>query len=117
MKKNLAYKISLVMSYFKLFYTYNLIAYLPIFCHYCSCFLAVSQATLDGHLKTACDMTEVGETANRVENLIQEANDFEKLCNCDLDTASSVVEDGKYLKLPAYKDSTVEHRVFQITEF
>ncbi|XP_026320242.1 guanine nucleotide exchange factor DBS-like isoform X3 [Hyposmocoma kahamanoa] len=55
------------------------------------------QATLDGHLKTACDMTEVGETAIRVENLIQEANDFEKLCNCDLNTASSVVEDGEKL--------------------
>lgn len=55
----------------------------------------ILQATLDNHLKTACDMTEVGETASRVENLIQEANDFEILCNCDLDTASSVVEDGR----------------------
>ncbi|KAJ0182717.1 hypothetical protein K1T71_002086 [Dendrolimus kikuchii] len=55
------------------------------------------QAALDGHLKTACDMTEVGETANRVDNLIQEANDFEKLCNCDLETASSVIEDGENL--------------------
>ncbi|KPJ09389.1 Guanine nucleotide exchange factor DBS [Papilio machaon] len=49
------------------------------------------QATLDNHLKTACDMTEVGETASRVESLIQEANDFEKLCNCDLDTASQLL--------------------------
>lgn len=43
-------------------------------------------------------MTEVGETASIVDNLIQDANDFEKLCNCDLDTASSVIEDGRYLK-------------------
>ncbi|XP_013149470.1 PREDICTED: guanine nucleotide exchange factor DBS-like isoform X3 [Papilio polytes] len=65
------------------------------------------QATLDNHLKTACDMTEVGETANRVENLIQEANDFEKLCNCDLDTASTVIDDGETLM----KDplSSVDH--------
>lgn len=56
--------------------------------------IIVCQATLDGHLKTACDMTEVGETASRVESLLEEANDFEKLCNCDLDTASSVIDDG-----------------------
>ncbi|KAG7310761.1 hypothetical protein JYU34_003572 [Plutella xylostella] len=55
------------------------------------------QATLDSHLKTACDMTEVGETAGRVENLIKEANDFEKLCECDLGTASGVIEDGEKL--------------------
>lgn len=40
-------------------------------------------------------MTEVGETAIRVDSLIQDATDFEKLCNCDLDTASSVIDDGK----------------------
>lgn len=40
-------------------------------------------------------MTEVGETASRVESLIQDANDFEKLCNCDLETAASVIDDGK----------------------
>ncbi|XP_035444630.1 guanine nucleotide exchange factor DBS isoform X2 [Spodoptera frugiperda] len=55
------------------------------------------QATLDNHLKAACDMTEVGETANRVDSLLQEAGDFEKLCNCDLDTATSVIDDGEKL--------------------
>ncbi|CAG9796804.1 unnamed protein product [Diatraea saccharalis] len=65
------------------------------------------QATLDGHLKTACDMTEVGETANRVDSLIQEAVDFEKLCNCDLDTASSVIDDGE--KLMQDPLSSVDH--------
>ncbi|XP_072946179.1 guanine nucleotide exchange factor DBS-like isoform X2 [Epargyreus clarus] len=65
------------------------------------------QASLDGHLKTACDMTEVGETASRVESLILEANDFEKLCNFDLDTASSVIDDGeKLMKDPL---SSVDH--------
>ncbi|GBP44619.1 Probable guanine nucleotide exchange factor MCF2L2 [Eumeta japonica] len=39
-------------------------------------------------------MTEVGETASRVESLIREAVDFEKLCNCDLDTAQKVIDDG-----------------------
>lgn len=41
-------------------------------------------------------MTEVGETANRVDNLLQEAGDFEKLCNCDLETASTVIDDGTF---------------------
>ncbi|XP_053614201.1 guanine nucleotide exchange factor DBS-like isoform X2 [Plodia interpunctella] len=65
------------------------------------------QATLDGHLKTACDMTEVGETANRVENLIQEATDFEKLCTCDLETANAVIDDGE--KLMQDPLSSVDH--------
>lgn len=43
-------------------------------------------------------MTEVGETAIRVDSLLQEAGDFEKLCNCDLDTATSVIDDGNILK-------------------
>lgn len=54
------------------------------------------QAALDNHLKMACDMTEVGETASRVDSLLQEAGDFEKLCNCDLETAASVIDDGMY---------------------
>ncbi|CAH0724629.1 unnamed protein product, partial [Brenthis ino] len=65
------------------------------------------QATLDSHLKTACDMTEVGETANRVDSLIQEANEFEKLCNCDLDSASTVIEEGE--KLMSDPLSSVDH--------
>ncbi|XP_012551107.1 guanine nucleotide exchange factor DBS isoform X2 [Bombyx mori] len=65
------------------------------------------QATLDHHLKAACDMTEVGETASRVESLIQEAHNFEKLCNCDLDTASSVIDDGD--KLMQDPLSSVDH--------
>ncbi|CAB3240276.1 unnamed protein product [Arctia plantaginis] len=65
------------------------------------------QAALDNHLKMACDMTEVGETASRVDSLLQEAGDFEKLCNCDLETATSVIEDGETLM----KDplSSVDH--------
>ncbi|KAJ2947678.1 hypothetical protein O0L34_g9443 [Tuta absoluta] len=65
------------------------------------------QATLDNHLKTACGMTEVGETASRVDSLIQEAGDFEQLCNCDLNTASSVIEDGE--KLMQDPLSSVDH--------
>ncbi|XP_073957890.1 guanine nucleotide exchange factor DBS-like isoform X3 [Choristoneura fumiferana] len=65
------------------------------------------QATLDNHLKAACDMTEVGETASRVESLIQDANDFEKLCNCDLETAASVIDDGEKLMLDPL--SSVDH--------
>ncbi|XP_061385704.1 guanine nucleotide exchange factor DBS-like isoform X1 [Danaus plexippus] len=65
------------------------------------------QAALDGHLKTACDMTEVGETANRVQTLLQEAIEFEKQCNNDLDAASLVIDEGEVLM----KDplSSVDH--------
>ncbi|XP_050674224.1 guanine nucleotide exchange factor DBS-like isoform X3 [Leptidea sinapis] len=65
------------------------------------------QATLDNHLKTACDMTEVGETANRVDDLIEEANNFEKMCNCDLDAATVVIEEGE--KLMQDPLSSVDH--------
>ncbi|XP_038207584.1 guanine nucleotide exchange factor DBS-like isoform X7 [Zerene cesonia] len=65
------------------------------------------QATLDTHLKTACDMTEVGETANRVDGLLEEASEFEKLCNCDLDAASLVIDEGE--KLMQDPLSSVDH--------
>ncbi|OWR44308.1 Guanine nucleotide exchange factor DBS, partial [Danaus plexippus plexippus] len=52
-------------------------------------------------------MTEVGETANRVQTLLQEAIEFEKQCNNDLDAASLVIDEGEVLM----KDplSSVDH--------
>lgn len=55
------------------------------------------QAILDGHLKDACDMTEVGETAVRVDTLIKETNLFEKTCKDDLNKAETIIEAGTEL--------------------
>ncbi|CAK1544492.1 unnamed protein product [Leptosia nina] len=52
-------------------------------------------------------MTEVGETANRVDGLIQEVTDFQKLCTCDLDAASCVIVEGE--KLMQDPLSSVDH--------
>lgn len=38
------------------------------------------QATLDQHLKTAEDMTEVGETQARVEQLLHDTSTFQRIC-------------------------------------
>jgi hypothetical protein len=38
------------------------------------------QGNFDSHLKTVCEMTEVGETVARVDTLIKEAAAFQKLC-------------------------------------
>lgn len=38
------------------------------------------QSNFDCHLKTVCEMTEVGETVARVDTLIREGTAFQKLC-------------------------------------
>lgn len=38
------------------------------------------QTTLDRHLKTVSELTEVGETVDRVDTLIKELVVFQKLC-------------------------------------
>jgi len=38
------------------------------------------QATLDQHLKTAEEMTEVGETQARVEQLLHDTSAFQRIC-------------------------------------
>lgn len=50
-------------------------------------------------MKTACDMTEVGETASRVDALIKEINAFEKICLSDVSHAEEIVQAGKALNL------------------
>lgn len=46
-------------------------------------------------MKTACDMTEVGETAGRVDTLIKEINAFEKICMSDVERAEEIVQVGE----------------------
>lgn len=42
-------------------------------------------------------MTEIGETANRVDVLIKETTSFQKLCAVDIDRAEEVIASGQLL--------------------
>ncbi|XP_023310608.1 guanine nucleotide exchange factor DBS isoform X2 [Anoplophora glabripennis] len=55
------------------------------------------QVNFDSYLKTVSEMTEVGETVNRVDTLIKETNTFQKLCNVDIERAEEVISSGQHL--------------------
>ncbi|XP_011866012.1 PREDICTED: guanine nucleotide exchange factor DBS-like isoform X1 [Vollenhovia emeryi] len=55
------------------------------------------QATLDQHLKTAEEMTEVGETQARVEQLLHDTTAFQRICRGDIDRAEEVISAGQQL--------------------
>ncbi|XP_057332902.1 guanine nucleotide exchange factor DBS-like isoform X3 [Microplitis mediator] len=55
------------------------------------------QASLDQHLKTVDDMTEVGETQVRVDQLIRDTSTFQRICRGDIDRAEEVIAAGQQL--------------------
>lgn len=55
------------------------------------------QINFDSHLRIVSEMTEVGETVNRVDQLIKETSTFEKLCLVDIERAEEVVSTGNHL--------------------
>jgi hypothetical protein len=55
------------------------------------------QSNFDSHLKTVCEMTEVGETVARVDMLIKEASAFQKLCMHDIERAEELISTGQQL--------------------
>ncbi|XP_034943713.1 guanine nucleotide exchange factor DBS-like isoform X2 [Chelonus insularis] len=55
------------------------------------------QTILDQHLKTTDDMTEVGETQVRVEQLIRDTAAFQRICKGDIDRAEEVIAAGQQL--------------------
>ncbi|XP_015181196.1 PREDICTED: guanine nucleotide exchange factor DBS-like isoform X2 [Polistes dominula] len=55
------------------------------------------QATLDQHLKTVEEMTEVGETQARVEQLLCDTSAFQRICRGDIDRAEEVISAGQQL--------------------
>ncbi|KAK0078018.1 hypothetical protein PV325_003154 [Microctonus aethiopoides] len=55
------------------------------------------QATLDLHLKTVDDMTEVGETQIRVDQLVRDTTSFQRICRGDIDRAEEVIAAGQQL--------------------
>lgn len=55
------------------------------------------QVNFDLALKTASDMTELGETVARVDTLIKETTVFEKICQTDIQRAEEAVSSGHML--------------------
>lgn len=55
------------------------------------------QGNFDSHLKTICEMTEIGETVARVEILLNEARSFQKMCMMDIERAEELITTGQQL--------------------
>lgn len=49
------------------------------------------------HLKTVSEMTEIGETVHRVDTLIHEMEQFQKLCLVDVERVEEVIASGQLL--------------------
>lgn len=54
-----------------------------------------SQINFDAHLKAVSEMTEIGETVERVDALIWETKTFQTLCDTDMERAEDVVATGE----------------------
>lgn len=57
--------------------------------------LNLIQINFDSHLKVVSEMTEIGETVERVDALLKETKRFQKLCDVDIERAEEVVEIGE----------------------
>ncbi|XP_014215398.1 guanine nucleotide exchange factor DBS-like isoform X2 [Copidosoma floridanum] len=55
------------------------------------------QASLDQHLKTLDEMTEVGETVTRVDQLLRDTSAFQRICRGDIERAEEVITAGQRL--------------------
>ncbi|XP_062552792.1 guanine nucleotide exchange factor DBS isoform X3 [Armigeres subalbatus] len=55
------------------------------------------QANFDRHLKTVTDMTEIGETVDRMDQLIKETKEFQLGCAVDVERADQVIATGQRL--------------------
>ncbi|XP_058124508.1 guanine nucleotide exchange factor DBS [Anopheles ziemanni] len=55
------------------------------------------QANFDRHLKTVSDMTEIGETVARMDQLLLETKEYQHLCSVDVDRAGQVIATGQRL--------------------
>ncbi|XP_011505460.1 PREDICTED: guanine nucleotide exchange factor DBS-like [Ceratosolen solmsi marchali] len=55
------------------------------------------QASLNQHLKTIEEMTEVGETQAKINQLLRETSAFQMICRSDIDRAEEVVISGEQL--------------------
>ena len=55
------------------------------------------QSKFDGHLKILNEMTEIGDSVNRMDQLIDELRSFEESCQDDLQRAEEVISKGKVI--------------------
>uniref|UniRef100_A0A182NHA5 CRAL-TRIO domain-containing protein n=1 Tax=Anopheles dirus TaxID=7168 RepID=A0A182NHA5_9DIPT len=55
------------------------------------------QNNFDRHLKTVSDMTEIGETVTRMDQLLQDTKDFQLSCSIDVQRAEHVISTGQRL--------------------
>lgn len=55
------------------------------------------QSIFDGHLKTVADMTEIGESVERVAALVEETENFCKLIKADVERAEEAIQAGQQL--------------------
>lgn len=68
-----------------------------IWWHFFFLFCHAMQTNFDGHLNTVSEMTEIGETVQRVDTLLWETKAFQKLCDIDIERAEEVVATGESL--------------------
>lgn len=57
----------------------------------------ILQTNFDSHLKKVSEMTEIGETVSRVDQLIRETKAFNKICQSDVERAEEVISTGGQL--------------------
>ncbi|EAL41713.3 AGAP007723-PA [Anopheles gambiae str. PEST] len=55
------------------------------------------QNNFDRHLKVVSDMTEIGETVTRMDQLLQETKEFQVICSVDVERAEQVINVGQRL--------------------
>ncbi|XP_035911796.1 guanine nucleotide exchange factor DBS-like isoform X2 [Anopheles stephensi] len=55
------------------------------------------QNNFDRHLKTVSDMTEIGETVTRMDQLLNETKEFQLICGLDVERAQHVISTGQRL--------------------
>ncbi|XP_055311339.1 guanine nucleotide exchange factor DBS isoform X6 [Sitodiplosis mosellana] len=55
------------------------------------------QINFDSHLQIVSEMTEIGETVDRVDAIIEDTKRFQKLCDIDIERAEEVVSIGQQL--------------------
>lgn len=55
------------------------------------------QANFDRHLKAVSDQTEIGETVDRMDQLIKETKEFQLSCAVDVERADQVIATGQKL--------------------
>lgn len=65
--------------------------------YYLSILLSINfQINFDSHLKFVSEMTEIGETVERVDAIIKDTKRFQTLCDVDIERAEEVVAIGKF---------------------